>query len=88
MAKPKNREAHDKARTQEAKRILEGVHRDSETVGTSSMRRTAERTRDHFMGRDAAEGDNIELWGKRIGRGLALIVALILIYHLATTYIL
>lgn len=88
MAKPKNREAHDKARAEEAKRILEGVHRDAETVGTSSMRRTAERTRDHFMGRDAAEGDDIELWGKRIGRALAVAVVLILIYHLVTTYVL
>ena len=88
MAKPKNHDDQDRARAEESKRILESVHRDSETVGASSMRRTAERTRDHFMGRDAPEGDNVELWGKRIGRTLSLIVFIALAYYLVITHIL
>ena len=32
--------------------------------------------------------DNIELWGKRIGRGLGAAFVLYLIWHLVTTYVL
>lgn len=57
------------ARAGEAKETLDRVKRDSETLVGSSMGRAA----DHFSGKDAPEGDNIELWGRRIGRGLSLI---------------
>ncbi|WP_332697401.1 hypothetical protein [Bosea sp. (in: a-proteobacteria)] len=57
------------ARAGEAKETLDRVKRDSETLLGSSMGRAA----DHFSGKDAPEGDNIELWGRRIGRGLSLI---------------
>ena len=36
------------------------------------------RAADHFAGRDAPEGDRIELWGRRIGRGLSLIGVIVL----------
>ncbi len=32
------------------------------------------------------ENDPVELWGKRIGRGIGYVIAAYLIYHLATTY--
>ena len=49
---------------------------DSDTFATSALARTARRAGDHFTGRDAVEADGsvdrIELWGRRIGRGLSL----------------
>ena len=40
-------------------------------------------------GRDEAGGDDpIELWGRRIGRGLGYAFALYLIWHLLSTYVL
>ena len=66
-------------RQQDAKTALERVARDSETVGASSLARAGRRVGDHFAGRDAmgaAEGggtDPIEVWGRRIGRGLSLV---------------
>lgn len=59
----------DAARAAEAKEALERVKRDSESLLGSSMSRAA----DHFSGKDAPEGDQIELWGRRIGRSLSLI---------------
>ena len=52
------------ARADDAKEALDRVKRDSESFLGSSMGRAA----DHFSGKDAPEGDNIELWGRRIGR--------------------
>ncbi len=55
----------------EARRILERVERDSETIGTSSLARSVEKAKGHFSGTDGE--DAIERWGKRIGRGLSLV---------------
>lgn len=57
------------ARAAEAKAALERVRRDDESFLGSSMARAS----DHFAGKDAPEGDSIELWGRRIGRGLSLL---------------
>ena len=60
---------------EEARRTLERVARDSETVGASSLRRMS----GHFAARDAVgageggETDPIEVWGRRIGRALSLV---------------
>jgi hypothetical protein len=59
----------DAARAAEARQTLDRAKRDSEGLLGSSMGRAA----DHFSGKDAPEGDRIELWGRRIGRGLSLI---------------
>ena len=73
---------------EEAKEALERVARDSETVGTSSLARVGERVSDHFAARDAlgagdrGETDPIELWGRRIGRGLSLVGVVVLTYWL------
>ncbi len=75
-------------REEESREALERVRRDSETVGTSSLARVARRTGDHFAGRDAigeAEGggtDPIELWGRRIGRAISVVVAAGLVWWL------
>ena len=39
-------------------------------------------------GEPPGEEDAIEIWGRRIGRGLGLLFALYLVWHLLTTYIL
>lgn len=68
-----------RSREDEAREALERVARDTETVGGSSMARMGRRIGDHFSARDAlgtgerGETDPVELWGRRIGRGLSLI---------------
>jgi hypothetical protein len=68
--------------------MLERVRRDSETLGASSLARVGQRAADHFSGRDAigtAEGggtDPIELWGRRIGRAISVLVAVALVWWL------
>lgn len=71
----------------EAKRILERVAQESETVGTSSAKRVAERVKGHITAQDADENEWAELWGKRIGRALGAIFVVVLIIHLLRTYI-
>lgn len=71
----------------EAKRILERVAQESETVGTSSVKRVAERVKGHLSANDTQENEWAELWGKRIGRTLGAIFVVVLIIHLLRTYI-
>ncbi len=71
----------------EADRILNRVERESENVGTSSMARTANKVRDHFMGEEIPQDDHIEILGKRIARGLAIVVFVGLAYSLYINYI-
>ena len=66
----------------ESRRILDRVDIDSETVGSSSLARSAEKTRDHFLGKDADPDDPIEIWGKRIGRVLSIAIVLYLVTYL------
>lgn len=77
----------DEERAREAKRILERVERDSETIGASSLARTASRIKDHMAGGDAPEDDAAEIWGRRIGRSLGLIAVVILVVYLFKTYV-
>ena len=72
----------------ESRRILERVARDSETIGASSMARVANRVSQHFRGEENPRDDAIEVWGKRIGRLLGLLVFAFLAYHVLTVYIL
>ena len=76
--KPKNQSEIEK----ESRRILDRVNIDSETVGSSSLARSAEKTRDHFLGKDADPDDPIEIWGKRIGRVLSIAIVLYLLTYL------
>ncbi len=76
-------------RQREAREALDRVARDSEIVGSSSIARVGRKVGDHFAGRDAvgaAEGggtDPIEIWGRRIGRGLSVIGFVVLALWLA-----
>ena len=69
-------------RRDEARRILERADRDSERLGSTSFTRTARRVGDHFAGRDAALDDPIEVWGRRVGRALSVLLAFGLLWLL------
>ena len=65
------------------------MSRESETVGTSSVARTAEQFKKHVSGVDgtAEDDDPIEVLGKRIGRTLGWIAVVLLIIYLLNTYV-
>ncbi|MBL4786857.1 MAG: hypothetical protein JKY49_15700 [Cohaesibacteraceae bacterium] len=77
MAKPEN------TNKRKSDQILRRVDAESEQIGTSSFARVANKAKDHFSAVDIDEKDSIEVWGTRLGRGLALIVMFFLIYYLA-----
>jgi hypothetical protein len=78
----------DDDRQKQSREALEGVARDSETIGSSALARSARRIGDHFAAKDAigaGEGgqtDPAELWGRRIGRALSLLGVVALSYWL------
>jgi hypothetical protein len=74
-------------RQKEARRILDRVASDSETVGSSTLARTATRLSNHFMADGDADDDRIEILGKRIGRALGLIAFVVLAIYLFLTYV-
>ena len=90
MSDPRQREEEQR---REALRTLETL-RDSDTFATSALARTARRASDHFAARDAMNDamapdgsvDKIELWGRRIGRGLSLAGLVALAIYLYFTY--
>lgn len=57
-----------------------------DTFATSALARTAQRASDHFSAKDAAGEDGIELWGRRIGRGLGLAGFVALAVYLYLTH--
>ena len=75
-------------RQEEAKRALERVARDTETLGSSSLARTATRVAHHFKADDEGEDDAVELLGKRIGRTLGFLAFVGLAIYLFVTYVL
>ena len=81
-------EAERQRRSEEA---LAGVVRDAEVVGSSAFarmaRHTGARLEAHFGGADADPADPVEVWGRRIGRGLGLVFAVWLVVHLVRTYL-
>lgn len=86
MNNPRQR---DEERRREALATLKSLD-ETDTFATSTLARTARRASDHFAGRDAvaADGsiDRIELWGRRIGRGLSLAGFVGLAIYLYITY--
>ena len=82
------REHHDEARRREAEEALARVADQSETIGTSSLARVAERARAHLAAEDAAEDDAVEIWGRRIGRAISVIGTVVLAAYLIITYVL
>jgi len=77
-----------KNQEEEARKILKRVEQESETLGTSSMRRTAENVTSHMRGDDADQNDWAEVWGTRIGRILSVVFFCVLVVYLVNTYVL
>jgi hypothetical protein len=73
-------------RAEEARRILGQVEAESPGVFGSALKQAG----DHFAGRDArgegVQNDAIEVWGRRIGRGLGAIFFVVLIVNLFTRW--
>ncbi len=91
MTDPRERE--EKQRREALASLKQLTERD--TFATSALARTAQRATDHFAAKDAvddaraADGsvDRIELWGRRIGRGLSLLGLIALAIFLYFTYV-
>lgn len=85
------REDIEAERRRQADEALAGAVRDGEVIGSSTLARAVnvgvERTRAHFGGADADPADAVEIWGRRIGRGLALVAVAALVVHLYLTYL-
>jgi hypothetical protein len=79
------RESADEAQRREALATLKTLG-ERDTFATSALARTAQRATDHFAGKDAGD-DRIELWGRRIGRGLSLAALIGLALYLYVTYV-
>ena len=86
MSNPRERDEDER---REALATLKSLG-ESDTFATSTLARTARRASDHFSARDAigpnGTVDRIELWGRRIGRGLSLIGFVGLAIYLYVTY--
>jgi len=66
---------------------LRGLRHEGAELG-GAMSAMAKRTASHFAGHDGeSERDPIELWGKRIGRGLSLVGFVALAIYLYVTYL-
>jgi hypothetical protein len=70
------------ANEEESRRILSRVASESTTIGRSAMEQAGR----HFSAADAPQSDRIEVWGKRIGRLLALAFAIWAIARIATHF--
>ena len=57
-----------------AKRTLDRLGEEGGLSATPVMKSAANSVRDHFAAEDADKSDNIEVWGTRIARSLALVV--------------
>ena len=88
MTQKKSVDVNNDPRAEESKKILERVARESETVGTSSFTRTADRLRGHFGAEDADQERWAEVWGTRIGRTLGALFFIGLVIYLLRTYVL
>lgn len=64
---------------EQARRDLARLAVDRDTLGTSALARMAE----HLRAEDASSDDPIEVWGKRIGRGLGAVFFVFLAGSLA-----
>jgi hypothetical protein len=75
----------DEEQRREALATLDKL-RDSESVVSSALARTARRASDHFAAKDAKGEDAVEVWGRRIGRGLSLAGLIGLVVYFYFTY--
>ncbi len=82
----------DEGRRAEADEALRRAALDSDAIGSSALARAAKRAGDHFSGADAARetqdghADPIEVWGRRIGRALSVVLFLVLLAGLVVQF--
>jgi hypothetical protein len=69
----------DSERSAESRRILDRVAREADSSGLALVGRTVERARNHLGAADADRDDWAEVWGTRIGRGIAAVLTIALI---------
>jgi ferric-dicitrate binding protein FerR (iron transport regulator) len=81
----RTRNERDEAQRREALADLRRLS-ERDTFATSALARAAQRAGDHFAARDAAGEDRIELWGRRVGRGLSLAGFVALAIYLYLTH--
>jgi len=89
MSGPTKSDKEESAR-REALGTLASLRSNNEGVAASALERAARRASDHFAARDVPAGDDgdaIELWGRRIGRGLSLVAFIGLAIYLYVTYV-
>jgi len=82
MTADRNRHDDERERQEEARRSLARVHRDSAPVLDSALRRSG----DFFTARGESQ-DPAEIWGKRVGRGLAVLAGIGCLVYLVLTYL-
>jgi ferric-dicitrate binding protein FerR (iron transport regulator) len=68
----------DAARKREAEEALRRVKRESEAIGTSTLASAPPPAN--------LDDSAIELWGRRIGRGLGYIAVAFILWHLVSLY--
>lgn len=83
-----SRHEEEAKRAERARRDLNRVTAESDTIGTSAAARMATKIENRFKASDVDPNDPIEVWGTRIGRGLGLIFAIGLALYLFKTYVL
>ncbi|RST88315.1 hypothetical protein EJC49_01035 [Aquibium carbonis] len=70
---------------EESRRILNRISQESDPSGSLAVR-TAKRVERHMRGADADQADPIEVWGTRIGRGLSLVLFVVLLGWLVSYF--
>ena len=66
----------------ESRRILDRVSREAGSGMPTFLSDASQRLRDHVAAVNATQGDPIEYWGTRVGRGLGFVISLVLIVGL------
>jgi hypothetical protein len=76
-----HRSEDDRRRQEEAESALRRVHQDSAPLLDSAMRRSAD-----FLSARGESDDPAEIWGKRVGRILAIAMGIGCLVYLYLTY--
>jgi hypothetical protein len=91
MTEHQSTHARDKVRRREAVETLDKLKGDRAPLAGSSLTDAARRAARHFAAADVIGPDGtrdpIELWGRRIGRGLSLLAVIALAIYLYFTYL-
>lgn len=82
MSNPRHENPQDRERREEAESILARAHRDSAPVADSAFSRSID-----FMTARGESDDPAEIWGKRVGRALSIVIGIGCLVFLYLTYI-